>query len=153
MYKIIFRTLLVFVCFGISFAAVAVDYTARGAHSKKTVSHKVETNQCSDKDIRAIKKFDRKAKNEIEKWYETNEFSSQIVRGTTGMTTRELIKMSKKMDTEELLRENFFVSNRYRAMKVVYKRCDRKRPMIQTPSVFWLPEQFQGVLGTDVTPG
>ena len=132
---------------GISFSAVAIDYTAKssrhGSKNQKEVSQKADKNKCSGSDMRAIKKFDRKAKSEIEEWYERNEFSNQIVRGTTGHTEYELIKIAKKVDVNELVSENFFVSEEYIAMKVVYDRCDLKPPMIKLPDMIMLPEAFR----------
>ena len=151
MYKIFFRALLVVTCLGISFSAVAIDYTAKSSkkvsrhtkHSDKLVNNK----GCTNKDMRAIKKFDRKAKKEIEEWHERNEFSNQIVRGATGLSTKELIKRSKKVDVDEMVRGNFFASNKYIAMQKVYKRCNLKSPMIKIPPMFWLPGDYKNILG------
>lgn len=154
MYKTLFRFLLVVTFFGISFSAVAIDYTAK--HSKKSSRHTKSSDKlvndkgCTNKDMRAIKKFDRKAKNEIEEWHERNEFSTQIVRGATGLSTKELIRMSKKIDVDEIVGGNFFTSDKYTAMKKVYKRCDLKAPMIKIPPMFWLPGDHQDVLGADL---
>ncbi len=142
--------MLVVTCFGISFSAVAIDYTAKSSkNTHKNTKHlgkPVKDKGCSDKDMRNIKKFDRKAKKEIEEWHERNEFSNQIVRGATGMSTKELIKVGDKVDVEEIVGNNFFTSNKYKAMQKVYKRCGLKAPMIKMPPVFWLPDTHQSIL-------
>ena len=151
MYKIFFRTLLVVTCLGISFSAVAIDYTAKSPkkssrhtkHSEQVVNNK----GCTNEDMRAIKKFDRKAKKEIEKWHERNEFSNQIVRGATGLSTKELLKIAKKVDVGEIVGGNFFTSDKYMVMQKVYKRCDLKSPMIKMPPMFWLPGDHKNILG------
>lgn len=145
MNKIFFRTLLIVSFVGVSFSAFAVDYTAK--HSKslkhnKTAPHSRYANEngCTKKDMRAIKKFARRAKNEIEKWDEINEESEKFARGEpTGLTKRQLIRKSEKLNEKE----HFFISERYMSMKVVYKRCSLKMPMITVPVLYWVPDALQ----------
>lgn len=137
MNKIFLRTLLVLTCLGVSFSAVAIDYTAKGSKStryEKDKSREVDKNLCSKKDIRAIKKFDRKGKKAVEALHEFGEFGEQIVSGTTGLSSEEIIKLTENPDPKL----EFFGSEKYKNMKAVYKRCDRKRPKIETPKMFWM---------------
>lgn len=150
MYKIFFQTLLVVTCLGISFSAVAVEYTARHSKQKKEAAQKLSKSQCSDKDIRAINKFNRKAKSEIKDWHERNELSNNFARGTTGLTKKEILKTAKKAN--KLVGKNFFSSEKYTAMKAVYKRCNRDAPMIKVSLPFWIPDNLYGALGTKITP-
>ncbi|PCI55241.1 MAG: hypothetical protein COB36_06355 [Alphaproteobacteria bacterium] len=149
MYKIFFRNLLIVTCLGVSFSAVAVavDYTARHSKQKRELAQKKELaqkdgkDQCSDKDMRAIKKSNRKAKNEIDSWYELVEASRRLELSTEEVNVDKLIKQ---------VRENFFISEQYISMQAVYKRCNQEFPI--TPLPFWLPKSFYGTLGATVTP-
>ncbi|PCI97078.1 MAG: hypothetical protein COB14_09440 [Alphaproteobacteria bacterium] len=136
MNKIFFRTLLILTCLGVSFSAVAIDYTAKGSKStkyEKKKSRGADKNRCSKKDIRAIKKFDRKGKKAIEELHELGEFGERIVSGMTGLTSEEIIDQTEDPEL------GFFKSEKYMNMKVVYKRCDRKMPKIEAPKLFWMP--------------
>ena len=150
MYKIFFQTLLVVTCLGISFSAVAVEYTARHSKQKKEAAQKLGKSQCSDKDMRAIKKFNRKAKNENEDWQEFNELSSQFARGTAKLTKSKIKKITAQEKKE--VGKNLFSSDEYAAMKAVYKRCNRDAPMMEVAMPFWMPASLNGALGAKTMP-
>ncbi len=148
MYKIFFQTLLVVTCLGVSFSAVAVEYTARHSKQKKEAAQKLSKSQCSDKDVRAIKKFNRKAKNEIENWHEQNELNDKFMRGTQRLTKSKIKKITAK--EKKLVGKNLFISDEYTAMKAVYKRCNRASPMIKVSMPYWMPVSLHGAFGAQV---
>lgn len=100
-----------------------------GNLSTKTSSANTQA-ECSPQDLRAIKKFDRKAKNVREKIAEISEEARR---------NRDPDDIENSV--EDIDRENeFFDSPAYEAMKPVYERCGREIPTMHTGyQPFWMP--------------
>lgn len=118
--------------------ASAVKYTTRDKPSQKKSApiagqknkpkevHK--TKECSDQDRQDIKRFNVTAKKKMQ------EFDEFMAAKDTVKTPKQATKFSKtyKEFTE------FYQSDVFKALSVVYTRCGKKIPVSQTDQLFWI---------------
>ena len=109
--------------------AMAASYTAK---RKKPKEQKQITAviKCSKQDLRAIKSFNRTAEKKLEQFYEITETLSMT---RSPSKSRSLGKEYNKIN-------NFFLSEEFGFMEVIYKNCGKKIPKPETDEPFWLPQ-------------
>lgn len=108
----------------------AVDYTTglkdKEGKSAASPAHPEKRKACTREDMISIRKFSHKAKS-LSKEY--NELSETEIKGSGN---REFNRIMEKMF-------NYYVSDEYLAMKVVYKRCNIEMPSAKKKKPFWVP--------------
>ncbi len=130
MRKYLFQILAVSFLLGIfsSSIALAIDYTTKGSGSNVQGSSK-NTSNCTMSDLQDIKRFDRKAKAKIKKFYEIEEMAAQT------KSYKEVLKVKRAM--QKIL--DFLESNEFKSMKLIYNRCGKEIPRIKREPPFWVP--------------
>ena len=131
MYKTTFQTIFFISCVVISGSALAISYTTKG---NKTIQQKenAQTSQCSDRDLASIKRFNRRAEKKVKEMEELSEIAEKV------NTDREARDFSK--DGEKVL--EFFISEEYEEMRVVYGQCGLEIPSYNPVPPFWFSQNI-----------
>ena len=124
MYKYLLQTLLFSIFLGAFFpnTVLAIDYTTKNSQNK-----------CTNQDLREIKRFDIKARKKVKKFEEIKATDAQI------RTYKDALKFGKAMAKIR----KFFESDKYKAMKIIYKKCGEEIPSPKNKPLFWIPDGDQ----------
>ncbi len=130
--KILFLT---FIIIGFSSVTVMANkYTAKPRKPTTSAPQNYgEGEKCSPADIKAIKKFDVKATRKVNQYLK---FLSKTDDRLTEEPSDKLEKFRK-----------YFYSDKYTAMKDIYKKCGKEIPWPMQPAPFWMPEDKEVPLG------
>ncbi len=108
-------------------AVVAQKYTTKGTKSKEVQKEKKPV--CTDKNMRDIDSFDRRAVKTNAKIQALHfDFRSYA----TEKKSEEFIKELAKLNA-------FFTSEQYEEIKPIYKRCGVELPTAYEDKPFWMP--------------
>ncbi|MBK9585897.1 MAG: hypothetical protein KA099_10630 [Alphaproteobacteria bacterium] len=123
--------------------AYAVNYTAlpgeslkseksREKDSENTQKQGAYEDKCSEKDIKNIRKYDKKFKNFVED-------QDDLIKGA-GIETLDS-DASKRSDLEQLFESftEYLTSEEHEAVVASYKECKLEMPILPDQRPFWLP--------------
>ena len=124
-FKLLFQ---LFVLAGVLFPCTlhAANHKAKKAPTLQDFLKK----KCTIEDQKNIKKFTHKTKNKIKALEELDLEISQT------HNQDDIAKLAKELNTFY----NFFQSDQFIAMEIVYKRCGMEIPRRQIEPPFWMPE-------------
>jgi|GEM_PF-1873830 len=120
--------------------ATAQKYTTRSSRVLVSSSSDSKSEKCTVEDVRAIKKFDRKAKAAIRK--------ATLSDYKDEKTSRKDIGKAKRAAKEAQKAARFLESDEYEQMKIVYKRCGKEIPRVKQDAPFWVPKHLRSADAT-----
>jgi len=130
-----------FVLFAVSIlnmgSVMAQKYTASSKNATASSPSGSQSGKCSIDDTKKIGKFDRKVRRYVAKSRKLADLAEESKDIDSPRESKKKARWNKKV-------MDFFLSEEYLQMKVVYERCGKKIPSMELPSAFWVPDEMFG---------